>query len=123
MKQIETSIPFTCEFKWPHGEHEKWDGTITEVIDYGSHVQFRIKSRSGFNVITGNYTAGTFLMIEADAAGLGLGWPNDLFFNKEKVLHFSKLHGGHIDTVDGITAVYALKALDEAGYFPARKEA
>lgn len=122
MKQIETNIPFTCQHKWPNGEHETWDGKITNVIEFGSHVQFRISSRSGFNVITGNYTAGTFLMIETYAAGLGLAYPNDLFYNKEKVLYYSEQNGGQINTVDGITAVYALEALAQAGYFPAREE-
>ncbi|ASS75808.1 hypothetical protein CIG75_12955 [Tumebacillus algifaecis] len=115
MKQP-VNIPFECQLQWPEsGEQESWNGTIDQIINRGSHIEFHIKSRSGFWCVAAPYQAGNLLVIEADQASLGLAHPNDLFYNKEKVLQCE-----HLNTVDGITAVYALKALADAGHYEGR---
>lgn len=111
-KQQIVDIPFVCKHTWDDGEEETWEGKIDRVVDRGSYIEFHITSRSGFSVIVGPYLSGNIMVIETYEASLGLADPLDLFYNKNKALNCE-----HLNTVDGITAVFAFKALSDAGLY------
>lgn len=50
------------EFKCILG-NKGWNGKITKIIDYGSHKELQIQSRSGITVIVGKTQSGNFCYI------------------------------------------------------------
>jgi hypothetical protein len=96
---------FICKHKWKRGETEEWIGQISKVIDFGSHYEIFIQSRSSILVILAKTSYGIFAGIPTFKAGCYISDLNDLFSNKENLIHALK------NTVDGITVAYALKTL------------
>lgn len=108
------SLQFSVKHTWNDNKTEHWKGQVDTVTKYESHVEFHVQGRgSGFTVIVGEYTSGTFMTLVDHEVSLALADPQDIFYNKEKVLRHESLNH-----VDGITAIYALKALDDADLLP-----
>ncbi|QSO50124.1 hypothetical protein [Alicyclobacillus mengziensis] len=99
-------VPFSCKLETDEGV-EKWDGAVTRFVSHGSHYECQVQARgSGFKVIAGPTLSGWFLALPVHEVCLDLADPGDLFYNKEKALSVSGLN-----RIDGISAVYALRAL------------
>ncbi|MFD1676356.1 hypothetical protein [Alicyclobacillus fodiniaquatilis] len=93
-------------------EDEEWEGFIRWFVNHGSHVEFTVQGRgTGFTCIAGQTLSGYFLAIPTYQVCMSLAEPSDTLYNKEKALSCSGLN-----RIDGLTAVYALQALNEAGY-------
>ena len=100
-------ITFDCI--WKHGRKtEHWKGMIPEVINYGSHYEIWIKSRSGIMVMFGKTSRGGFACMPDFRVGCHLVDLKDIFWNTEKLT-------GVLGKVDGITVARALYSLDEKG--------
>jgi hypothetical protein len=84
--------------------NETWKGTVTSVINYGSHYEIKIQSRSSIIVLVGKTSLGTFACIPDFSAGCHLANLKDLFYSKEKLCEV-------MNKVDGITVAYALAAI------------
>lgn len=98
---------FICKHKWKRGETEEWIGQISRIIDFGSHYEIFIQSRSSILVILAKTSYGIFAGIPTFKAGCYINDLNDLFYNKENLIQAVK------NTVDGITVAYALKSLSK----------
>lgn len=88
---------------------EHWDGTITSFVDYGSHCEVRISSRSGFTFIVGKYSCGGFISIPAFDVGSDLASFNDYFWNCERL-------AAVMSPVDAATVAEALRTLSNYEY-------
>jgi hypothetical protein len=97
---------FECKSKIGR-QNERWVGKITELLDYGSHYEMRIESRSGILVIFGKTTQGGFACMPDFGAGCHLVNPRDKFWNREKL---TKVLG----KVDGITVAEALYSISDS---------
>lgn len=107
-EQKPVNIPFSCSL-----DGETWEGQVRWLVNHGSHIQFNVTARgSSFTALVGQTMSGWFLSLPADGVCLDLGSPSDAFYNNEKALSCA-----HLNRVDGISSVYALKALSQAGYF------
>ncbi|MBL0387868.1 hypothetical protein JJB07_14600 [Tumebacillus sp. ITR2] len=112
------NIPFQCSYTWPDGqvaegdEFETWDGVIDRICERGPYTEFHISGRSGLTLIVGPYTNGYILAIPTYSVVLDLSFPQDLFYNKEKATRCE-----HGNIIDQVTAVYAFKALADAGLY------
>lgn len=98
-------IKFECTMKKGR-KIENWSGTITNLIKFGSHYEFKIESRSGFIVIIGKTTYGNFACIPDYDVGCHLSTLKDLFWNAE---HLSSI----MNKVDAITVAHALQSVAE----------
>lgn len=95
-------IEFTCT-----QNKKTWQGKITKIIDYGSHTELRIASRSGITVIIGETQAGNFCCIPDWQAGCHLADLSDSFWNYESLYQATK------NKVDAMTVAKALHAYYE----------
>jgi hypothetical protein len=80
---------------------EKWTGKIASIINYGSHYEIFIESRSSIFLIVGKTSRGGFACIPDFGVGCHLVELNDLFWNTEKLTSC-------LGKVDGTTASMAL---------------
>lgn len=94
---------FSCKLDTDEGT-ESWTGTITKIINHGSHYEIKIESRSGINVIVGTTDGGNFACIPDWGAGCHLSSFKDSFWNEERL---NKILG----PIDGITVAKALYAI------------
>jgi len=83
---------------------ERWKGTIHRLINYGSHFEIRIDSRSGIMVLFGKTSQGGFACMPDYNTGCHLSDFKDKFWNTEKLTAV-------LGKVDGITVAEALYAL------------
>ncbi|MBC8060558.1 MAG: hypothetical protein H7Y18_07820 [Clostridiaceae bacterium] len=96
-------IRFNCSLKYQK-RTEKWEGRVTNIIDYGQHYEVKISSRSGFSIIIGKTNSGNFACIPVFNAGCELASLKDIFWNSERL---TKILG----KVDGTTVAFALVAI------------
>ena len=94
---------FQCVNKTKKGK-ETWTGTILSFINYGSHFEIRIVSRSSILVLLGKTSQGNFACMPDFGAGCHLADLKDQFYSTEKLIHV-------LGKVDGITVASALAAL------------
>lgn len=80
---------------------EKWDGKITEFKNYGTHLEFRIISRSSILVLFGKTSQGAFACIPDFGAGCHLVDPRDQLWNTARLCRL-------LGKVDGITLATAI---------------
>lgn len=83
---------------------ETWKGRIISMINWGSHIELRIDSRSSILVFIGKTTQGNFACIPDYSAGCHLADLHDVFYSTEKLTSV-------MNKVDGITVAYALAAI------------
>jgi hypothetical protein len=83
---------------------ETWTGQITSMINYGSHFEIKIESRSSILVLLGKTTLGNFACMPDFGAGCHLAKLKDKFYSTEKLVRV-------IGKVDGITVATALAAI------------
>jgi hypothetical protein len=91
---------FNCKLETDNGE-ECWTGTVTKIINHGSHYEIKIESRSSMNVIIGSTEQGNFACVPDWAAGCHLSNFKDNFWNKERLCRI-------LGNIDGITVADAL---------------
>lgn len=91
---------FECIKKTSKGI-EKWPGHITKLVNYGSHYEMRIESRSGITVFFGKTSFGNFACIPDFGAGCHLADFKDEFYSTEKLTYV-------MNSIDGITVAKAL---------------
>lgn len=96
---------FVCQQKTEDGV-EEWQGYISNIVNHGSHYEFRIESRSGLTVIFGKTSFGNFACLPDFDAGCHLATLDDEFYNTERL-------SAAINPVDGITIAKALKVLSK----------
>ncbi|MBK5201615.1 MAG: hypothetical protein JJE21_08840 [Spirochaetaceae bacterium] len=83
---------------------ETWTGRITSMINYGSHFEIKIESRSGILVLLGKTTLGNFACMPDFGAGCHLAKLKDKFYSTEKLSNV-------LGKIDGITVACALAAI------------
>ncbi len=83
---------------------ETWSGQITSLINYGSHFEIQIQSRSSILVLLGRTTLGNFACMPDFGAGCHLAQLKDKFYSTEKLVNV-------LGKVDGITVASALAAI------------
>ena len=94
---------FECVNKTKKGK-EIWTGTINSFINYGSHYEIRIVSRSSILVLLGKTSQGNFACMPDFGAGCHLANLKDEFYSTEKLTHV-------MGKIDGITVASALAAI------------
>ena len=87
-------------------DSEQWQGKIKKFIDYGSHFEIFIESRSSILILFGRTSLGGFACIPDFQAGCHLTNLKDKFWNTEKL-------SSVLGNVDGITVATALYQLSE----------
>jgi hypothetical protein len=87
-------------------DSERWQGTIKNFIDYGSHFEIFIESRSSILILFGKTSLGGFACIPDFEAGCHLTNLKDKFWNTEKL-------SSVLGKVDGITVATALYQLSQ----------
>jgi hypothetical protein len=83
---------------------EIWNGRITSIKNYGSHIELKIESRSGILVLLGKTSFGNFACIPDYGVGCHLAALDDIFYNTERLTAV-------MNKVDGITVAYALATI------------
>lgn len=83
---------------------ETWTGRIISMINYGSHFEIQIQSRSSILVLLGKTSLGNFACMPDFGAGCHLAKLKDKFYSTEKLVSV-------IGKVDGITVASALAAI------------
>ena len=94
---------FQCVNKTKKGK-ETWTGKINSFVNYGSHYEIRIDSRSSILVLLGKTSQGNFACMPDFGAGCHLGTLNDQFYSTEKLTNV-------MGKIDGITVASALAAI------------
>lgn len=94
------NIRFKCELKTAT-RNEKWQGEIKGFINYGSHYEIFIESRSSIQVLFGKTSRGSFACMPDFEAGCHLIELRNKFWNQEKLC-------SALGLVDGITVATAL---------------
>ena len=95
---------FRCMKKWEDGEVEEWEGRITSLVNYSSHYEMQIHSRSGITVLFGETSSGNFACVPDFEVGCHLADFSDVFYNTERLTAV-------MNPVDGITVAKALSAI------------
>jgi hypothetical protein len=85
---------------------EIWHGSIEHIINYGSHFEIFIVSRSSIFVVVEKTSRGGFACIPDFGAGCHLVKLEDFFWNTEQLVE-------KLGKVDGITVSTALKYLSK----------
>ncbi|MGI6526159.1 MAG: hypothetical protein ACOX25_02020 [Caldicoprobacterales bacterium] len=98
-------MQFHCSYQWDDGSKDVWNGTVKQIIRFGSHYEVLILSRSSLRVLIGESTSGLFACLPDFSVGCHLSTLNDTFYNSEKLIHALD------NAVDGTTIAYALKSL------------
>ncbi len=83
---------------------QRWTGKVHTLINYGTHYELRIESRSSLLVLFGKTSQGGFACMPDFGAGCHLVNPRDKFWNTEKLIQV-------LGKVDGITVASALYAI------------
>jgi hypothetical protein len=96
-------ISFECQMKTNNGI-EHWKGFVRRFLNYGSHLEIRIESRSGIMVIFGKTSQGGFACMPDYNTGCHLSNFKDIFWNTERLTAV-------LGKVDGITVAKALYVL------------
>ncbi len=96
---------FECELK-NKNELEKWSGNIKKFINYGSHYEIFIESRSSILILLGRSSSGGFACMPDFQSGCHIVDLDDVFWNTEKLTAV-------LGTVDGITVATALYNLHQ----------
>ena len=94
---------FECVNRTKRGK-EVWTGTIASFINYGSHSEIRIVSRSSILVLLGKTSLGKFACMPDFGAGCHLASLKDKFYSTEKLTQV-------MGKIDGITVASALAAI------------
>ena len=94
---------FECMNQTKKGK-ETWNGRIISMINYGSHFEIQIQSRSSILVLLGKTTLGNFACMPDFGAGCHLAKLKDKFYSTEKLVSV-------MGKVDGITVASALAAI------------
>ena len=102
-KQPFSPIRFHCQGKIKN-RFQRWSGTITHLINHGSHYEIYISSRSGFVFLVGKYINGGFISIPAFNVGSDLAEYDDYFWNNERLASI-------MNQVDAATIAEALRSL------------
>ena len=84
--------------------NEAWTGSIASFINYGSHYEIRIVSRSSILVLLGKTSQGNFACMPDFGAGCHLANLKDEFYSTEKLTNV-------MGKIDGITVASALAAI------------
>jgi len=96
-------IKFQCK-KMIGKQLQTWNGTVTRLINYGSHYEISIDSRSGFFFLVGHCVNGSFISIPAFNIGSDLADYSDYFWNNERLSSI-------MNPVDAATVAEALRCL------------
>ncbi len=99
------TMRFNCELN-TIDRNETWQGRIRGLIDYGSHSEIFIESRSSISLLFGKTSRGGFACVPDFNKGCHLVSLKDEFWNTEKLVSI-------LGTVDGITASTALYHLSK----------
>lgn len=94
---------FKCEMK-VDDDVQTWSGCIKRYVNYGSHYEIFIESRSSILILFGRSSSGGFACMPDFQAGCHLISLDDVFWNTEKLTAV-------LGKVDGITAATALYQL------------
>lgn len=101
-------IEFHCHEKIGR-RYEDWNGTVTRIIDHGSHYEIYVDSRSGFVFIVGKCSCGGFISIPHFNIGTSLADYEDYFWNNERLASM-------MNRVDAATVAEALRTLKNKHY-------
>lgn len=94
------NIKFKCELKTTD-TNVKWQGEIKTFINYGSHCEIFIESRSCIQVLFGKTSRGGFACMPDFEAGCHLIELGNKYWNQEKLC-------STLGLVDGITVTTAI---------------
>jgi hypothetical protein len=94
---------FECKLEFDN-QVEHWNGCIKRFINYGSHYEIFIESRSSILVLFGRSSSGGFACIPDFQAGCHLTDLDNKFWNTEKL-------SAVLGKVDGTTVASALHKL------------
>ncbi|MGI6120492.1 MAG: DUF6618 family protein, partial [Desulfosporosinus sp.] len=83
---------------------QRWSGTVTRLVNHGSHYEIYISSRSAFLFLIGKYINGAFINIPAFNVESDLSDYGDYFWNNERLASI-------MNPVDAATVAEALRAL------------
>jgi hypothetical protein len=100
---------FQCVNQTKKGK-EIWTGSITSIINYGSHYEITIESRSSILVLLGKTSMGNFACMPDFGAGCHLGTFDDKFYSTEKLSNV-------LGKIDGITVASALYSIADKIHF------
>ena len=101
-------IEFMCTDR---KDNTSWHGRINDIINYCSHYEISIISRSSIKVLIGKTSQGGFACMPDYFAGCQLVNLYDKFWNTEKLIKA-------LGRVDGITTGEALYQLSKQGLIP-----
>ena len=105
MQNQSTFIPIKFRCHETIGKQlEHWTGMVTRLINYGSHYEISIDSRSGFFFLVGHCVNGSFISIPAFNIGSDLADYSDYFWNNERLSSI-------MNPVDAATVAEALRCL------------
>lgn len=96
------TISFICKHN-----NKTWNGSVTQLINHGSHYEIQLESRSDIRFMIGKYINGGFISVPAYNAGSDLADYSDYFWNYEHLCH-------SINTVDAVTIAECIRTLCEA---------
>jgi hypothetical protein len=105
--EVKVKMIFSCFYHWEGGERESWTGKIDYIHNYGGHYEIFILSRSSIRVFIGKSSRGIFACMPDFHASCHLSSPNDVFYNKEKLIYAMD------NAIDGATIAYALEKLKD----------
>ena len=101
-------ITFTCKGKGC--SPRQWEGSL-EILQRGNPCEAELCARgSRFHLIVGKHSYGHYLCIPNWDVGTELSSLTDLFWNEERLRHYSRMK-----KADACTIVSALKVLAEHG--------
>jgi hypothetical protein len=83
-----------------------WTGKVRRLVNYGTHYELQIESRSSLLVLFGKTSQGGFACIPDFGVGCHLASPKDKFWNTERLIQV-------LGIVDGITVASALYAISD----------
>jgi hypothetical protein len=110
MRNQSTFMPIKFHCKETINEQVQiWNGTVTCLINYGSHYEISIDSRSGFFFLVGYCGNGSFISIPDFNIGSSLSDYNDYFWNNERLSSI-------MNPVDAATVAEALRCLKTQKY-------
>jgi len=105
MQNKSTFIPIKFHCKEMIGKQlQTWNGKVTRLVNYGSHYEISIDSRSGFFFLVGHCVNGNFISIPAFNIGSDLADYSDYFWNNERLSDI-------MNPVDAATVAEALRCL------------
>ena len=94
----------------PHKNIQQWEGSL-EILQRGNPCEAELCARgSRFHLIVGKHSYGNYLCIPNWDVGTELSSLTDLFWNEERLRHYSRMK-----KADACTIVLALKVLAEHG--------